>query len=407
MRATDVVCVLLAATAVAFADSGDVVHFNYNPADPTRASASDDYAKRLTVEGENADVAMAAEEVTITLYPDYADVDAVFDFKNTASRPVRAEMGFPLDAGALDVVGGNDALWGELSALQERNDGEARKQLDGASLTTNLTVTVDDRPAAIDIRNAVAVAEYSYRDITATATWPVDFDAGATRRVRCRYRNDYTRHQGTDSVIYTILTGATWRGPIGYGKLVVRPAPGFKHWDGGLFFITQGMPAPTAAADTVVWEFRDLEPPSGTRTNLPECDYLSLHQGDLAKVGAGLLVGFTPKDYANPDSHSDLPSEEGVPAWALVDGLNFREGPDANADRIAAKPAFNLRDPFLVVGRRGDWYRVRCLAGEEVAGQGMSLIPGGVLEGWVRWRYVDPDSREERIYVDIVAHGLL
>lgn len=402
------IAVILVANPVVFADSGDVMHFNYSPGDPARAAPTEEYGKHITVSGENADIVMSAEEVTITLFPNYAAVDAIFNFKNTASQPVQVEMGFPLDAGALELKGGNSTLWEKLSELQGQNDdAEAYLPLDGSSLKTTLAVAVDDQPAAVEIRNATAVAMYSYHDIVATAVWTLDFAAGGTRRVHCRYRNDYTRHQGTSSVLYTILTGATWRGPIGYGKIVVKPGPGFEHWDGGLFYLTLGMPAPRDDGAAVIWEFRDLEPPANGGTRIPECDYLHMHQEELAGFKAGILVGFTPKDYAHVEGYGYPAEEKGVPAWALVDNLNFREAPAVDAPRIAAKPAFKNGDPFLIVGRRGDWYRVRHIAGGNSGGQGMSRVPGGILEGWVRWRYVDPDNDEENIYVDLIAHGLL
>jgi hypothetical protein len=392
-----------AVNLTAYADSGDVVHIHRDPAEPSLIGGPDEenYDTLFTVTGENADIAMTAEEVNITLHPDGADVDAVFDFDNAAADAVTATMGFPLDEGVLDVEG-EEALWRELTEVQYENDGFASRAVDAESVHANFEVTVDGESVPLNLQDVIMEAEYSSRTITAMATWSVAFDGGGKRRVHCTYRSDYSDHQGTKSILYCLLTGATWRGPIGYGKLVVRPGATFEHWDGALFFLTKGMPPPAVGDDALVWEFRDLEPPSPTRSKLPECDYLSLYEDTLTAVGAGFLVGFTPPEKVHAGGRgSGLPDDVGVAGWTIVDNLGLREAPRPDADRVTAKPVFDRGDGFIIVGRSGDWYRVRHLA------PATASAPQSVLEGWARWRYVDPESDEEYIYVDVKAHGLL
>jgi hypothetical protein len=88
-------------------------------------------------------------------------------------------------------------------------------------------------------------------------------------------------------------------------------------------------------------------------------------------------------------SSYDVPEGPGAPAGILVDNLNFRVAPDAGAAHVAGKPTLAKDEGLLAYERRGEWYRVKTHGGHE---------------GWVRWRYVDPDTGEENIYVELALN---
>jgi SH3-like domain-containing protein len=70
----------------------------------------------------------------------------------------------------------------------------------------------------------------------------------------------------------------------------------------------------------------------------------------------------------------------------LANGLNFRLAPDPTAEQVKEQPQLQKETPLQILEAYGEWWRVRTKEGNE---------------GWIRWRYVDPESGEEHIYASI------
>jgi len=343
----------LLVAAAAFADAGDAYYLNGTPVD----GAAVDAARRNpdwsgeTAGFENPAIAMKAEEVVITLHPMQADIVATFDFENTAAaRDVT--MCFPISFKMLGV--------------DPYENRESEEPLNLAGLSADFAVTVDGTNTAYRLTEGVA-------GYAAFATWDVHFDGGAAPRVVCRYVEPYA-WSGVNCdyrVYYALFTGATWKGPIGRGVITVRPGDDFD-WSQPLYYLSAGTPPARDEGARLVWEFKDLEPPYAAEAELGPDPY---YYGSALRW-AGLCVGFID------------PERSPGPTTGMVgsDGLNFRTAPDPSAANIAEQPTLAKGDRVTVLERRGEWYRVK--------------TEGGV-EGWVRWRYVDPDTGRQNIYVEL------
>jgi uncharacterized protein YgiM (DUF1202 family) len=67
-------------------------------------------------------------------------------------------------------------------------------------------------------------------------------------------------------------------------------------------------------------------------------------------------------------------------------GINFRTKRGNTSAKVPGHEFLPKGEPLAVLERDGDWYRIR--------------VNGG-FEGWVRWRYVDPDTGKENRYVEL------
>ena len=75
--------------------------------------------------------------------------------------------------------------------------------------------------------------------------------------------------------------------------------------------------------------------------------------------------------------------------WGIVlssGGINFRTLPDPAATRVSTHPLMKEGELFTIFEWRGDWWRIEDEEGNS---------------GWLRWRYVDPDTGKENIYAAI------
>lgn len=344
---------LLIAASGAWADAGDSFYLNGAPVD---GAAADAVRRNPNWRGEgggfeNPAVAMKAEEVVIILHPKKADVAATFDFENTAAaRDVT--MCFPISY--------------KMLGLDPYENRESEEPLNLAGLSADFGVKVDGANTAYKLTEG----GWGY---PAFATWDVHFDAGATRRVVCRYVEPYAESGVSFDyrVYYALFTGATWKGPIGRGTVTVQAGGDFD-WSRPLYYISAGMPPARDEGTKVVWEFKDLEPPFAAQAELEPDPY---HYENVLRW-SGICVGFV-------DLERSYATNAG---YVRADGLNLRTAPDAAAANVAAQPTLAKEDELTVLERRGEWYRVK--------------TEGGV-EGWVRWRYVDPDTGRQNIYVEL------
>jgi hypothetical protein len=170
----------------------------------------------------------------------------------------------------------------------------------------------------------------------------------------------------------------------------VRPGPDFD-WSAPFYYLAAGVPPARDDGDEIVWEFANLEPSFKCALNAPaEGDYYRYEWLDFAGIRVGRIKpSIMERGYAG--SSYRVPEGPGAPAGVLVESLNFRVAPDAGAARVEGKPTLEKDEGLLVLERRGEWYRV--------------LAHGG-YEGWVRWRYVDPDTGAENVYVELALNCL-
>ncbi len=179
----------------------------------------------------HASVRMVREEVRIKLYPDRAEVDCSFVFKNEG-KATTVQIGFPET-----LQGGTDTS--AQTAPKLRN---FRAYLDGQPVSYRIL-------KASERRGEYGIAYWYVRT--------VHFAAGQQRTTRVTYSAEL----GGDSVgrrffPYVLRTGASWKGSIGYGRIVIdgrslQPDYAVEIRDNGEF---------RRQGNLLVWEFLDLEP---------------------------------------------------------------------------------------------------------------------------------------------------
>ncbi|MGD8719928.1 MAG: SH3 domain-containing protein [Candidatus Zixiibacteriota bacterium] len=395
------ICTILAA-GTAFADSGDF-HFYNGPLG--------------LADGENASVAMEAETVAAELGPETTEVRASFTFANRG-KATEVTMFFPLATGytMVDLSAWNLDDHDGINAYLVEHWGvrldqpvcesafplplEWEPSLPGKSagtytLTQNgsFAVTCGGAPVPAEIVYRTQMGEVdrmggvSITDDTFTR-WKVAFAAGETKTVECTYRASYdvAKHgMGGKSFVYPLYTGKTWAGPIGEGTITVSyeaDAPG-----GPASFRSPGMPPAEVSADEnethVVWRFKAFEPGEYTSIYVDVAECMNEDYRAVVFERLGL----------NAD-------KAGEPGRVLTDNLSFRTAPSTDATRVEARPKLAKGAPVAVLESRGEWWRVR--------------VPGGAgewgewkddLEGWIRWRYVDPDTGKENVYAEFAYDG--
>lgn len=159
------------------------------------------------------------------------------------------------------------------------------------------------------------------------------------------------------SLVYSLESARDWAGTLEGGRIVLQPGAGFD-WNGVWMYSSAGLPPGNENAESVVWEFAEL---SGTPDDeVPRVVVLARHPAD------------------------ERPSLTGTVTARR--GVNFRSEPNPAAERVPGHEKLENGERVEVFGRVGDWWRV-----EDAADR----------SGWLRWRYVDPDTGELQLYATL------
>ena len=200
----------------------------------------------LVVRGGDTQVAMIEEEVTITgpgkdtpSGPEFgnAHFTCTFHLKNTGDAMETLQAGFPVQ----DIV-------------PQQFNGETA--FHPTEPLEDLQVLLDGQEIQPTQAREPARTEGSSEGVL-WATWPMAFSPGQEQSVEIRYTCSFA-HEGA-GFVYILTTGATWKGPIGFGRITFD-------WDGLISpEQVQASIEPTRSqyspkGSTLVWEFRDWEP---------------------------------------------------------------------------------------------------------------------------------------------------
>ena len=148
-----------------------------------------------------------------------------------------------------------------------------------------------------------------------------------------------------------------------------------------LFYESPGLPPAQDLGDQIVWEFENLEPV-----------YQETEEGDIHNDNRSGIKIYLIKDKIMVYEHIEPWSFDeyglGCPGKiSAPNGINFRTEPDSNSPTVPGKETLAKDLYILVLERNGDWYYV---------------LTRDNYYGWVRWRYVDPESGEEHRYIDLL-----
>jgi hypothetical protein len=205
---------------------------------------------------KTTDVTIEEEKLTIDLHQEIAAVEVRYRMKNTG-RQVEQDFFFPMER------------W--TTSKSETGDGENTKtDLEGYKIAADGSELKSVNVDAKGLEKPKAVVDENWGDFPpATRLWKksrIPFGAGQTRELVIRYRSPYAANESsvsddshsTDALFqYSLSPAATWKGPIGKGKITInllhprpeevvisKPKERFKKINATQF----------------QWDFRDLKP---------------------------------------------------------------------------------------------------------------------------------------------------
>jgi hypothetical protein len=247
---------------------------------------------------------------------------------------------------------------------------------------TDFRATVDAQPIKAELveRNEIiSSGRYEegqptyYLQSTRWVEWSLPKGTGG-REVKISFADGYETYGVWYLSYYTIPVCVTkgWAGPLAAGKIVAEFSPALGC---PIAFRGDALPpaevAVTAAGTAVTWDLAAADPARGSEAVI--CIPFATGVGEGPRAGALELAGLDAE-------------HAGYPGRVDVDNINFRMQPSADAPRVAARPTLMKDEYVYVFESRGEWYRAETADG---------------AEGWVRWRYVDPDTHTETVYVKL------
>jgi hypothetical protein len=171
-----------------------------------------------TDEKKSTNVTIEDEKLTIDLHQEFAAVEVRYRMKNTGGQ-VEQDFFFPLERWA---------------APDGEDGGSANIDLEGYAISADGTALKSDK---IDAKGEKPPAQKNshWGDFKpGTRLWQkstIPFAQGQTREILIRYRSPYATIQGSVSddghsdemyFRYSLSPAATWKGPIGKGKITVN-----------------------------------------------------------------------------------------------------------------------------------------------------------------------------------------
>ena len=374
------------------------------------------------ITGEHPSIAMAAADIVITLDDAEADVAAVFDFTNDGPA---CDVGicFPLTYGIVSLKNATPELCNPLKGTPLEANPYKFVTFGADDVDVDIDLTLDGKPvdAAFDIRGFGIEEGYLLNGV---ARIPAPFDAGQNRRVTCHCKTTYNPGQIFDWVEYILATAAAWKGPIGRGRLTLKPGAGAA-WSAPLIYEAHALPPPRDAGNEIVWEFKDFEPITGTpgaegaaknfgHHNAAEYDSENYALGydkysnvvaTIPRVAEVSGADF-PAAFARRSEGIAFPPVPGSPAAVTAEALNLRTAPDAKADKVKDRPPLKKGEGIILLERRGEWFRVKAFSQPRSRPAGAqepeSAGPGDLIDAWVRWHDLDPVTGAETLYVKFV-----
>ncbi len=229
------------------------------------------------------------------------------------------------------------------------------------------------------------------------------------------------------SVYYPLWSGASWSGTIGAGTVTYVYGDGFSVDDTfGGYSAPDGV-AVEALSNGYRFSFEDYEPQPGDGVSIEvitknELSYLSREGLRVAPNSDAAFVN----GVESPDDYHRLVILDAQGEWLKLraecqgkevvgwvygrnlslrgediggelemvwsNPINFRTEPNSSAERVAGCSTIQPGYLLYFIERQGDWLRVLF--------QSHDTETPCYHHGWARWRYLDPDSGEELIYIE-------
>jgi hypothetical protein len=206
-----------------------------------------------TDQKKTTNVTIEDEKLTIDLHQEFAAVEVRYRMKNTGGQ-VDQDFFFPVER------------WAKSDG---EDDGYARIDLEGYAISADGTELKFENVDAKGMKPK-AETDASWGDFKPGARlWKksaIPFQQGQTREITIRYRSPYAANQSSVSddghyeamyFRYSLSPAATWKGPIGKGKVTVN----YLHPQPEEISIAKPKNRFKKVTDTqFVWEFQNLKP---------------------------------------------------------------------------------------------------------------------------------------------------
>jgi hypothetical protein len=169
--------------------------------------------------GQRTDVTIEDETLKIDLHPDYADVDVRYRMQNTGPK-VQQDFFFPVERWGKNPDADTDATGSDVDHYQISVDGKELK-------STNVPGTKEEG-------SETTSGQLWQENISTIKSWKksvIPFERNQTREVAIRYRAKYAEndesvsddsHISDATFAYSLSPAATWKGPIGKGKVEIN-----------------------------------------------------------------------------------------------------------------------------------------------------------------------------------------
>ncbi len=178
-----------------------------------------------STQNRKTDVAIEDEKLKIDLHPEYASVEVHYQMHNTGPK-LEQEFFFPVER------------WGKSPDADTETEGADVDQyqitVDGKKLPSTNVAGPKEKASE------TPSGEFWQQNVSTIKSWKkslIPFDRNQTREVTVRYRANYAEndesvsddsHISDATFAYSLSPAATWKGPIGKGKIeinILHPEP--------------------------------------------------------------------------------------------------------------------------------------------------------------------------------------
>jgi hypothetical protein len=192
--------------------------------------------------GQRTDVTMEDEKLKIDLHPDYAAVDVRYRMQNTGPK-VQQDFFFPVERWGKNLDADTDQTGSDIDQYQISVDGKELKSTNVAgpkeesSKATSESTNVSEPKEENSETTSGQIWEQTVSTIKSWKKSIIPFERNQTREVAIRYRAKYAEndesvsddsHISDATFAYSLSPAATWKGPIGKGKIeinILHPEP--------------------------------------------------------------------------------------------------------------------------------------------------------------------------------------
>ena len=189
--------------------------------------------------GQRTDVTIENETLKIDLHPDYADVDVRYRMHNTGPK-VQQDFFFPVERWGKNPDADTVTKGSDIDHYQISVDRKEFKSTNVAGAKEESSETKEENSKANQESGETTSGPFWQQDVSTIKSWKksvIPFERNQTREMAIRYRAKYAEndesvsddlHISDATFAYSLSPAATWKGPIGKGKVeinILHPEP--------------------------------------------------------------------------------------------------------------------------------------------------------------------------------------